>query len=348
MKTRQVFSSFASAHPRAINALLSILTCALIVLLSETVFHFLNKRNSDPWLASAKNHIQPDQRMGYRNIPNVRVSAKKYNSKTIGFTCTYTIDEYGRRLVPNADSSSRDKFILFFGGSFAFGTGLNDDETLAARIAEQNPEYMPYVFATQGYGPSHVFLQVTDDTYFEGITQKEGVAVYVFMDGHMNRLVGRSRLVTHFGKDFPYLVLEDDYPVFKGSFTEARPLITIFYRWFERAETFRFMNGRGHNNEIQFPLRLMTNENKRLFARVVAASGDAVSERYPACKFYVVFYPGAGFSSGLIPLLQVEGVNVLDYSELFPGPEENYKLPEGHPNQHAITLLATRLAKDIL
>lgn len=347
MKARQVLSSFATAHPRMINALLSLLTCVLIVVVSETVFHFINKRgNDDPWVSSTEDFIQPDRRMGYTKTPNVRVSAKQFNSKTIAYACTYTIDEYGRRVVPGADSASRDRFFLLFGGSFVFGTGLDDDETLAARIAEQNPEYAPYVFATQGYGPAHVFLQTTDDAYFDGLAQTEGVAIYIFVDGHMNHLVGRSWLVAHWAKDFPYLVLEDDYPVFKGSFTEARPLTTSFYRWFERIETFRFKYGL--EDKIQLPLRLMTDRNKRLFTRAMAASRDALSQRYPGCKFYVAFYPGARFSSDLTPLLEAEGVSVLDYTGLFPGPAGGYELPEGHPNELAVTLLAARLARDTL
>jgi len=346
LKSRQVLSSFAAAHPRVINALLSIFTCALFVLLSEIVFHFVNRGSEEPWRSSTENLFQPNQRMGYKNTPNVRVSAKKFNSTTVAFTATYTIDQYGRRHVPIVDSDTRNKFLLLFGGSFVFGTGLDDEETLASRVAEQHSEYMPYVFATQGYGPSHFFLQATDDAYFEGVEQKEGVAVYVFIDGHMNRLVGRSWLVTNFAKDFPYLVLEDDYPVFKGNFTEGRSTITTFYRWFERSETFRFHWGL--ESKIQLPLRLMSNKNKRLLTRVMAASRDALTERYPACEFYVAFYPGTEFNSDLTPLLEEEGVNVLDYSELFPGPEEGYELPEGHPNPHAIALLADQLTEDVL
>jgi len=72
-----------------------------------------------------------DNDFGFKPRPNVRVTCtKQYNDGEIIYNANYTTDKLSRRLTPVDSPDQRDKFAVFFGCSFTFGDGLNDEETL--------------------------------------------------------------------------------------------------------------------------------------------------------------------------------------------------------------------------
>ena len=76
--------------------------------------------------------------LGYAPYPNRVVEAWKIVGSDRIYDVTYTIDSHGLRKTPGitASAAARSAF-LFFGGSFTFGEGLNDDETLPYQFAKE-------------------------------------------------------------------------------------------------------------------------------------------------------------------------------------------------------------------
>ena len=66
----------------------------------------------------------------------------------------YTIGPNGLRVSPPYEEVADVPCALFFGGSFTFGTGVEDDEALpyVAGILSEG-KYRVYNFGYRGYGP---------------------------------------------------------------------------------------------------------------------------------------------------------------------------------------------------
>lgn len=62
---------------------------------------------------------------------------------------------------PGATETPRDE-IWIFGGSFAYGFSLNDEETFPWLLQEKFPEYRVVNFGVTGYGTLHSYIQFVD------------------------------------------------------------------------------------------------------------------------------------------------------------------------------------------
>ncbi|MBN2311955.1 MAG: hypothetical protein JXR94_23455 [Candidatus Hydrogenedentes bacterium] len=339
MRVRRVLVRFAQRHPRLAATALGLLAAFGILVLSETLCYALNARR-EHWTFQSRPMLRPDPTLGYRLRPNRRVPRSKSSETRLAYYCWHTIDQYGRRHTPVAEPDARDRFLFLFGGSFAFGDGLNDDQTLASHIAGQAPRYQPCVFACGGYGTAHMLIQIQDPALLSEVPQSTGIALYLFTDPHIPRLIGNLEVAGTFGKRFPYYTVENGQVLYRGSFEEGRPFTTWCYRLLAKSHTVNYLG-------FSLPLHALNPRSADLFVRIVAESQRAFNLKYPDATFYVLFYPGMKFTATLKPLLEQQGIPCLDYPDLFPGPPESYRLIDGHPNEHANELLAARLVQDL-
>ena len=98
-------------------------------------------------------HMQ-DNRLGWKLKPN---STGKHSLKG-NFNVTYTIDQDGFRKI-NGNTEHSDFSIYFFGDSFTFGVGVNNDDTFPNIIKEKYLENRINVYntAVMGYGLVQMF-----------------------------------------------------------------------------------------------------------------------------------------------------------------------------------------------
>ncbi|OQY36439.1 MAG: hypothetical protein B6243_03195 [Anaerolineaceae bacterium 4572_5.2] len=171
---------------RLIDLFVGLAITALIIFGAEKYFYRLNHPPAPQASAErpqgsvhqegtyTQNFFQDDDLLGYIPVPNTRVNSIKKLGDDLIYDVEYSIDQYSRREVPglefrvsgsetsNTKPETRNQFILFFGGSFIFGEGLNDDETLPAHVGRLAPRYRPYNYGLSGYGPQ----QMLANTYF--------------------------------------------------------------------------------------------------------------------------------------------------------------------------------------
>lgn len=102
-----------------------------------------------------KKYRAPDEFGIYRISPGRHRSHKYYNDngETI-YRVVYTVDELGRRVVPVPEARSRDRHLIFSGGSFTYGEGVDDRETLPYQVGIGTTRYKPYIYAFHGWGPT--------------------------------------------------------------------------------------------------------------------------------------------------------------------------------------------------
>jgi len=96
--------------------------------------------------------------LGYAPKPGVRANAKSYVDGDLVYDVHYTISPEGFRTGPPFRHNGRQACVLFFGGSYMFGSGVNDTETMPYQVQIQSAgRYRTYNMAFRGYGP-HIEL----------------------------------------------------------------------------------------------------------------------------------------------------------------------------------------------
>jgi hypothetical protein len=133
------------------------------------------------------------------------------------YSINYTIDTHGHRLTrgggPNADT------YFFFGDSYTYGVGVDDNETLPSRFSEAlGYRYTVANLAFSGLGPHHMLrLLETNEIDPAAVTGKVRRAYYSLIADHQDRVVGRY-LYSLTGPK--YLLDRGGRPVFQGRFLD--------------------------------------------------------------------------------------------------------------------------------
>lgn len=111
-------------------------------------------------VSEPKNAFMGDPDLGIRLNPG---SYTITLNDSVEFKTTHL--DNGQRKVPNlneiSDSSAGE--IHFFGCSFTYGYGVNDEETFAAITQKEWPNYRVYNHAVSGYGTVHSLLQLQEE-----------------------------------------------------------------------------------------------------------------------------------------------------------------------------------------
>ncbi len=280
----------------------------------------------------------PDLRLGYAPRRLDRVSARRRLDGQVVYDVTYTTDALSRRVSPVADPDGRSRHALFFGCSFTFGEGVEDDETLPSQFGREAPEYRPYNYGFCGYGPQAALSRLEQPSFRSGVAEPEGLAVFVYLAGHERRVVGSMRVVTQWGASMPsYDVDEDGRLGLEGSFRSSRPFRMKVFALLAESETLRLMG-------VDVPLRIGERDYERT-ARIIAAARDAYTKTFRG-RFVVVVYPTTDRRLRILPHLRRLGVEVVDLSRLFDPEAPGLCLPgDGHPSPHALRIVARILAR---
>lgn len=100
-----------------------------IALFLAEVYLYIDSGGATRTLTRMSNYSKKDEILGYAPVPSIQKNVKSMQGDEVIYDVTYTINANGLRHTPSSDSSSKS-CLLFFGGSFTFGEGLNDNETL--------------------------------------------------------------------------------------------------------------------------------------------------------------------------------------------------------------------------
>jgi len=262
---------------------------------------------------------------------------------TIIYDVIYTIDEHHRRVTPVDNPQQRDKFMLFFGDSFTFGEGVPDDQTLPAHVGQLAPEYRPYNYALSGYGPQQMLAKLQSDDLTTEIDKGDGIVIYTFIDGHVERALGSMFVYNAWGDQMPYYHLDwRGNLVRDGNFTTGRPLVSTLYRLLGQSEIARAYN-------VNIPPRLR-DRHYAFAARVIAEARDTFRVKFNSDAFYVVIYPDEGdYFEDINPHFERLGLNVLNYDQRMKlNPDEGLAIPgDGHPTGKAHQIVAGWIVEDL-
>jgi len=120
----------------------------------------------------------PDERLGWRNLPGEYVSER--NTVTV-------LPDGSRRSVEPAAADAPEVWLV--GGSFVYGQGLSDEQTLASQLAAPEYGWRARNFGVSGFGTYQSLLLL------EGLFEKNPppqAVVYGLIDHHIVRNIGRG------------------------------------------------------------------------------------------------------------------------------------------------------------
>jgi hypothetical protein len=281
-----------------------------------------------------------DEALGYKLLPN---RATHYRFVLDGeeiYDVVYRTDRHGRRITPSTGADRR-RYILCFGGSFTWGQGVNDDETLPAQLEKAAPEYDAYNFGYRGYGPQQMLELLRGKDLRSQVPQRGGIAIYTAIDDHVRRAIGGMRTCAMVRRHFPYYRLNEQGGLSRnGSFATGRPGAQLFYDFLSESEILKYYH-------VDLPLTIRE-EHLRLVAAIIAHSRDAYREQFGNDRFYTILYPGSKTLLALKPLLDEYGIAYLDYTQLYDVSSPEYRIRgDGHPTPAAYLRLAAAISKDL-
>lgn len=163
------------------NALLPIIFLILslsVVEFSLPSFYRVSQTFKDPNSGYAgKNYYQQVPELGYRPSPGTYTSRKfTINGEEI-YNVIYTIGPDGYRKSSSPDKNS----IYLYGGSYVFGEGLNDNETLVYFLMKNHNLKVKSV-GIHGYGLHQALFNISN-----GISSKNGTNVLLTAPWHALR-----------------------------------------------------------------------------------------------------------------------------------------------------------------
>lgn len=301
--------------------------------------HWFWRPHVETWIEPE--YYQDHASFGYGPKPGISTRAwKRVDGRSV-YDVRYSIDERGRRRTPVSHREERSKFLLTFGGSFAFGEGVEDGETLAFRLGELAADHLPYAYGFHGYGPQHLLAKLETGTLPEEVDQDEGTLLYVFIDSHVNRAIGSFVVYTGWANATPHYALDDTgIPVRRGSLTTGRPLRSVVYSVLGLSPSLRYLG-------VEIPFTI-TDRHVAFTAAILERSAELFEQSFERARFVVVLFPGSALADQIGAALRDRDVDYLDYSALLDWNDPRYFIPEDwHPAPETYRILAERLARDL-
>jgi hypothetical protein len=149
-------------------------------------------RNEEGQLIS---RVKEHDILGYSLSRNQTVFWKKYYENDLVFDVSYSTDSDGLRVSPPWRGESDSASILFFGCSYTFGYGVNDNETVPYLVGlETDTRFRVYNFGLCGYGPHQMLASIEGGMVAEIVENEHGFVIYTALIEHAWRCA-----VEHYG-----------------------------------------------------------------------------------------------------------------------------------------------------
>lgn len=309
----------------------------------------------------------PHEPLGYRykaGLAEIRSKLVEEKTGSVIYDVVYSFEPNGLRKTGRSTRAGlSDKSALFLGGSFTFGEGLGDQDTLPSLFSELTG-WKSINAGMHGYGTHQAYETLRNPMLYRAITnsKKVDLVVYRVMDDHVNRAAGKSDW-DRYGPCFE--VSRDQAVVYQGTFESckkkpsfvgvARFLLAILMKtkepvtrsFVDNIETAIF---RGHDEKRQLALiaemhKLSNLRSAKLIVlneTILPPSYDLSNSVSSKCKL----------SNDMISLgqkLRANGIEVIDSHQLVsrngctPG---LLAIPrDGHPSRYANTLASKALVR---
>jgi hypothetical protein len=221
-----------------------------------------------------------DDVLGFVPVKGVRARSSKKEGGKLLYDVTYSIDSSGLREPPPVIGKP-SACILFFGDSFTFGEGLQDQETLPYQVGLQSGgRIRTYNFGFHGYGPNQMLSAIEHGVVRDRVECKPDFAIYQAIPDHAARVAGKVPYARH----SPRYRLERDGSVrYAGHFDD------------EETQSRRRMEAQLSKSAIYRWLRnvlrpAVSADDLRLMLGIVRSAKEQLAHGYPGIQFHVILW----------------------------------------------------------
>ena len=284
-------------------------------------------------------YVVPHDVLGYAPAPGHETTYRRYVGDALVYDVTYSIDESGLRVSPPATDPDAP-CVLFFGGSFTFGEGLENEDALHWQVAEESAGRVGvHNFGFHGYGPHQMLAAIQLGLVDEAIACTPRWAVHQAARFHVSRAAGLS-------------FWEEGGPRYEASANGG-----VEYRGKWRPVGLRAVPGLARAASASAALgkllQLQRPPNEADYARYLAileTTRRELADRWPGAELLLVVWDDPG--DPLAEDLDARGFRMLRVSEILAGRETEparYQLHplDGHPSAFAMERIAQRIVAEL-
>jgi hypothetical protein len=269
-----------------------------------------------------------------------RAGATGTSTKIIGgrevYRATYSIDSNAIRRTSRLDDGDPSASCLFFfGDSFTFGEGLNDEDTLPWISQERaGATWRVFNFGFHGYGPHQMLAAIESGRVRKaaGVCPGRVVVVAQFSEQHVGRALGRDSWDLH----GPWYVLDNHGAAVRAGRLDERPgANSLVLRGRFRPEVLKWLDWQR--------LFWVSDSDRQMFVALLATARERLAASYPGAEWHLILLdldPSALVTAGL----EHNGIHVHPIRSILPAwrtGQPDYTIPgEGHPNRRYNETLA--------
>lgn len=290
---------------------------------------------------------EPRGALGYGPRANTSIQAKHWVNGEPDYSVTYNIGPHGWRTGPLHETDG--DCLLFMGGSFTFGEGINGEESLPAQVAEQlNGKYAVRNFAYSGYGPHQILAALEHGVVTHAAQCMPHRIIYSALVPHIGRVIG---LATWDETGPAYQLNADGEPESTGSFSQVGGIRVKLVKQLTKSYLYNRL----------FPSRLpgpYTDEEIAMATAVIDRARKIAQNQFPEAQFHVLLWdprlhgnPRTEDYEALDAALQKRGIPVhkIDAGVL-PGDLDQYHVSkiDLHPNGAANSRIAALVVKEVV
>lgn len=272
-----------------------------------------------------------DPVLGHRPQAGARIRSQGYYGSEQTYDVAYTIDDQGLRISPPDTAANGERCVLFFGCSFTFGEGVDDQQTMPYRVGLKT-HYRVRNFGFRAYGPQHMLAAIESGFVRQAARCRPTDAVFWTNSHHLRRAAGKWSWDRYGPR---YALLADGTVRRDGSFADDAARTTLI-------------------NSSQMGVEMvdrapLTAADRELYLAILARARELLEAEYPGLVFHVVWWDED--MPELYEGWRRRGLLLYRMADDLPltGDVSRYHLPhDGHPNAATLDAAADYIVHQVL
>lgn len=331
----------------------------IVFILGMIEFYYELTFTHEPTLARGdilEDYSEFNDILGYSPKKDAVIPVAKYYGEELVYKATYNMDKNGLRVGPEISKNKAEKCIVFFGGSFTFGRGVEDYEALPYLVTEESGgKFRAINLAFSGYGPHQMLAMLENGLEQDLIDCEPDIGIYQGIVHHVARVNGHVNWDVH----GPRYVMSSEGEVYQDGHyddvrIENRTVATRVKKRFHNYLTKSKFYSEVYRNVVA---ARSLNSFVNLYLGVVDKSKAIFESRYPNSEFYVIFWDDPDYfkkyTNRILDGFHERGIKVFIVSEMLPGYHEDktqYELSphDSHPNPRAYKILSEYTLQNII